>query len=121
MSFLPLDIVKCVLEWVFDPDDCQWAVETRCRGLWSIEPLGSSGTGDEWIDFIWSRYAVSKCRGAKSSAPPCPCVSRVRCVFETVLRQCNDVDIIRPWCDRLKNVDVFHNNEDGKTSRTKVC
>lgn len=93
------DLIKCVLEWAFDPDTSEWASEVfvRCK------------TEPRVIDFIWSMYVVGRCR--PDSPGDCRCLKRGTGIVELVLRQSSRVDIVRPWCSKLKALGLTHNHE----------
>lgn len=95
---LPPDIVKGILDWVFDPESCEWRQSPSI-----IKSASTNACGAVWIDFLWSMYAVAKCNRTK-----CSCTKRVRCVFEEVLRQTSTLDTITPWCAKLEKFTVVH-------------
>lgn len=114
MPDVPSDIIKCVLDWAFDPLSSEWVdtvfIESDC------DP--------KLIDFFWSMYVVVKCKGV--NCVDCPCVSRCKGLFETVLRQSRSMETLKPWCSRLETISAFHradasnNNQDDDSNTSPL-
>lgn len=103
---LPKEIVNTVFEFVFDPESYE-SPEGHLSVRHCIDSVDAC-----LIEYLWSMYVVSRCK--KLTCNDCPCMKRAKCVFDMVLRESSRVEMLTPWCAKLKEVAVSHRSEDVK-------